>query len=450
MARVSTDDPPRSRRARLARAAIPPAGPLRTLTKGTLANTIGNGLFFTIEVIFFTRSVGLSAHEVALGLGIAAAAGLLFAVPAGHLADRWGPRELTAAASVGEGLTMAAFTLVHSFAGFLVVSVAAGIIANVGGSTRGAMMSRFGVGDERVQIRAFQRAVTNFGISIGTVFSGVALAYDTRDAYLAMVLGNAATFFVAAYYIMRLPAMPPTPRGDGERREPITVVLRDRRYLLASGLNGLFWIHFSVQSVGLPLWIVEHTRAPRWWVAVLLMVNTTMVILLQVRSSRGSGDVTAAARAFRRSGALIGVGFLFYAAAAGASAWVACVVLVIGMVFHTFGELYSSGASWGIGFGMAREHLQGQYQGAYSLGRSLSGIVAPIIVIATAISLGRGGWVILAVAFVLIGGAFPPLVRSFTRHELARRLEGDESEGEPTTRFPRGPASGPVGEEPSN
>ena len=405
----------------MVRAAIPPPGPLRTLTKGTLANTIGNGLFYTIEVIFFTRSVGLSTHEVGVGLAIAAAAGLLFAVPAGHLADRWGPRELTAAASVGEGVTMAAFTQIHSFAGFVVVSVIAGIISNAGGSTRGAMMSRFGVGDERVQIRAFQRAVTNFGISIGMVFSGVALAYDTRDAYLAMVLGNAVTFFVAAYYTMQLPAMPALPREEGERREPMTVVLRDHRFLLASGLNGLFWIHFTVQSVGLPLWIVDHTNAPRWWVAALLMVNTSMVILLQVRFSRGSGDVTAAARAFRRSGVLIGVGFLFYAAAEGTSEWVACAVLVIGVVFHTLGELYSSGASWGIGFGMAREHLQGQYQGAYSLGRSLSGIVAPIIVIATAISLGRDGWVILAASFVLIGAAFPPLVRSYTRAEALRR-----------------------------
>lgn len=415
---------PQSKRERIAAAAIPARGPLRTLTKSTLANTIGHGLFFTVEVIFFTRSVGLSAHQVALGLGIAAAAGLLVSVPAGHLADRWGPRELTALMCVGEGVVMATFTLVHSFGGFVLVSVLGALVSNAGASTRGAMMSRFGVGEERVRIRAFQRAVTNFGISIGMVFSGVALAYDTRDAYLAMVLGDAVTFFVAAYFIMQLPAMPALAREPGTSRESMTVVLRDRRFLLASALNGLFWIHFSVQSVGLPLWIVDHTHAPRWWVAVLLMVNTTMVILLQVRFSRGSGDVSTAARAFRRSGVLIGAGFLCYSAAEGVSAWVACVVLVVGMVFHTIGELYSSGASWGIGFGMAREDLQGQYQGAYSLGRSVTGIVAPIIVIATAISLGRVGWAILAVALVAIGAAFPPLVKSFLRHPRSLEVSG--------------------------
>ena len=404
-----------SRAARLARSAIPEVGPLRTLAKSTLANTIGSGLFFTIEVIYFTRSVGLSAHLVALGLGLSALAGIVVSVPVGHLADRWGPRELNAATCVGEGLAMAAFALVHSFAGFVLVSVVGGVLSNASGSVRGAMMARFGVGDERVRVRAFQRAVANFGIAIGMLFAGVALAYDTRAGYLAMILGNAVTFFVAAYFIMQLPAMPPHPVAAGESREPMTVVLKDRRFLLASALNGLFWVHVTVQSVGLPLWVIDHTRAPRWWVAVLIGVNTIMVMALQVRFSQGSGDVVRAARAFRRSGGLIGLGFLCYAAAEGAGAVAASAVLVLGMVLHTLGELYSSGASWGIGFGLAREDLQGQYQGAYNLGRSIAGILAPLIVISTAVSLGRTGWVVLAAGLVLVGGSFVPLVQSFQR-----------------------------------
>jgi|GEM_PF-4170383 len=84
-------DPVTTRRERLRRAALPDPGPLRTPTKSILANTIGNGLYCTVEVIFFTRSVELSVHEVALGLGIAAAAGRLVSIPAGHETDRFDP-----------------------------------------------------------------------------------------------------------------------------------------------------------------------------------------------------------------------------------------------------------------------------------------------------------------------------------------------------------------------
>ncbi|HEY1825545.1 MAG TPA: MFS transporter [Acidimicrobiales bacterium] len=400
---------------RLMRAAIPEPGPLRTLTKATLANTVGNGLYYTVEVIFFTRSVGLSVHRVALGLGVAAIAGLLVSVPAGHLSDRWDPRFIVAAGAAGEGVIMGCFTLVHSFVAFLLLNIVGGVCGGSSGASRSVLLGRFGQGEDRVRIRAYQRAVTNLGMSVGIALSGVGLALDTRSAYVAMVLGNAVTFFAAAAYVLRLPVMAPLPLLEGQRREPMTVVLRDRRYLLASLLNGLFAIHFIIQSVGLPLWIVYHTRAPRWWVSVLLIINTMMVITLQVRTSRGSGDVVRAAQTFLRSGVMVAVACVLYSFAAGVDPVVACVVLVLAMVAHTLGELYSSGASWGIGYGLARQDLQGQYQGAFSLGWGISGVIGPSIVAATAISLGRVGWFILAGGFLVVGAAFRPLVASYER-----------------------------------
>ncbi len=408
-------DPTVGRRGRLIRAAIPESGPLRTLTKSTLANTIGNGLYYTVEVIFFTRSVGLSVHRVALGLGIAAIAGLLISVPAGHMSDRWDPRFIVAAGAAGEGVVMGCFTMVHSFSAFLILSIIGGLFGGTGGASRSVLLGRFGVGEDRVRIRAYQRAVTNLGMSVGIALSGVGLALDTRSAYVAMVLGNAATFFVAAAFVLKLPRMPALPIEEGKRREPMTVVLRDRRYLLASLLNGLFAIHFIIQSVGLPLWIVYHTDAPRWWVSVLLIINTAMVITLQVRTSRGSGDVVRAAQIFARSGVLIAAACVLYSLASGVDPVASCVILVLAMVAHTFGELYSSGASWGIGYGLARQDLQGQYQGAFSLGWGISGVIGPSIVVATAITLGRVGWLILAGGFLIVGAAFRPLVASYER-----------------------------------
>ena len=46
--------------------AIPQRPELRTLAWSTLINTFGNGLFMTVEVIYFTMVVGLSVTKVAL------------------------------------------------------------------------------------------------------------------------------------------------------------------------------------------------------------------------------------------------------------------------------------------------------------------------------------------------------------------------------------------------
>lgn len=392
---------------------LPAPGPLRTLMKATLINTVGNGLFYTIEVIFFTRSVHLSTHDVALGLGIAAAVAILANVPIGHLADRRGPRELAALFLCLEGFAMGAFVLVHSFAQFLAVAVAGQLCASASATLRVVTMSRFGEGEARVRVRALQRAVSNVGMSVGTLLAGVALALDTRSAYVAMVLGNALTFVLGAWFVMKLPPMPPQRAANEANRPRRFIALRDRRFVLATVLNGLFSIHFIIQSVGLPLWILEFTNAPRWSVALLLIINTTLIVLFQVRASKGSGDVAVAARAYQRSGFLIALACIFYALAHATSVTIAMAALIIGMLFHTLGELYSSAASWGIAFGMASEQLQGQYQGIYSMGMGLSRVIGPLIVTSTAIAMGRNGWFLLAIFFVLVGSAYPPLVRSF-------------------------------------
>ncbi len=401
------------------RAALPEPGPVRTLTKSTFTNSIGNGLYYTVEVIFFTRSVGLAVHLVAFGLGVAALCGLVVSIPAGHLCDRRDPRLVAAAATVGEGVAMGLGALIHSFTPFVLLCVLAGIMAGASSPARSVVLGRFGQGDDRVRVRAYQRAVTNFGMSIGIALSGVGLAIDTRAAYLVMVLGNAATFVIAAGYILRLPHASPPELPAGGRREPATVELHDRRYLTAAVLNGLFEMHFIVQSVALPLWVIGHTTAPHWWVSVLLLINTAMVITLQVRLSRGAGSVPHAARVYRRAGLYLGAACILYAMTSGIGAVGACAVLVVAIASHTIGELYGSAASWGVGYGMAREDLMGQYQGAFALGRRVSRVIGPSLVTILAISEGRTGWLVLAAIFITTGTAFVPLASSYARTSAA-------------------------------
>ena len=95
-----------------------------------------------------------------------------------------------------------------------------------------ALISRFGEGEERVRIRAFQRSVANLGMSFGMGIAAIALAMDTRTAYVAMVLGNAASYFAAAIFILQFPAMPPIAPVNGAGRVSGFIALRDRHFLV--------------------------------------------------------------------------------------------------------------------------------------------------------------------------------------------------------------------------
>ena len=324
----------------------------------------------------------------------------LVSIPAGQLSDRVGPRNIAVAAMAIEGIVMAQLIFVESYLPFLLINIILGILNNISQTMRMATIASMGQGESRVTIRAYQRAITNFGISLGTVFAGIGLAINTPTAYKVLLVGDACTFLLAAYVFHRLPFVVPTV----ERGEPITFqALKDRRFVAATASNAINSLHFVLQSVAIPLWVVRETNAPRWWVSVIMITNTIGVTLFQVTASKGTGHIFGGAKRYREASLAIAIACAFYAASHGVSAYIACALLVIAMAIHTFGELVGSAGSWSIGFGLADERHQGQYQGVWSLSWGLGGAVGPAFVTAMAITLGQRGWAIMAAIFLANG-----------------------------------------------
>ncbi|QNP69434.1 hypothetical protein IAG44_08265 [Streptomyces roseirectus] len=101
-------------------------------------------------------------------------------------------------------------------------------------------------------------------------------------AYQLLVVANVlALVGPAAVVLVRLPAPArvPVPVG-GPRRG----ALRDRRYLFVTVLDGVMAVQFKVLTVALPLWLVGAS----------MVTGTVIVVLFQVRASRGI--------AYRRAG----------------------------------------------------------------------------------------------------------------------------------------------------
>ncbi len=379
---------------------IPADHAKRTMSLSTLINTFGNGLFMTIEVIYFTQIVGLSPAKVALALSIAGGVALSVSVPAGHISDRFGPRDIAALAMILEGFLMFALLSVHTYIPFLLVNIGMGILGNISQTMRMATIAKLGEGEERVAIRAYQRAITNFGISLGTVFAGIALAVNTPLGYQLMLAGDAVTFILAGIVFRGMPYMEPTV----ERGEPISFqAIRDKRFVAATALNAINSLHFVLQSVAIPLWVVRETTAPRWWVSVIMMVNTIAVMLFQVAASKGSGPIFAGAKLYRRASLAIAIACILYSTSHGVSAITASALLVLASAVHVYGELIGSAGSWSIGFGLADEKHQGQYQGVWSLSWGLGGTLGPAFVTLMAITLGQEGWFIMAGMFLING-----------------------------------------------
>ncbi|WP_354639063.1 MFS transporter [Kitasatospora camelliae] len=385
---------------------------VRRLAVITLVNTMGSGLSMTLGVLYFTRVLGFGVTEVGVALTVAGLCGVLAGIPAGRASDRFGAKPVLVALTAVEALGTLGYVLVDGFAAFAALACVVAAADRGAGAVRGALYADILPADERVAGRAYLRSVTNVGISVGTVLAALALHVDTRAAYSAALLADAASFLlVAACYALLVPATPRHAAAAGPAGTGRNPALRDLPFLVVTGLNGLLCLQFAMIEVGVPLWIVRETDAPRVMVAGSLLVNTALVIALQVRATRGTEQPGAAARVFARGGLLLTGSCLVLGLAADVPPVVAALMLMAGIGLQALGEVFSQAGGWALSYSLAGDRAHGAYQGVFNSGAAAALMIGPALV--TTLLLGHGlfGWAVFGALFAAAGLAMGPAVR---------------------------------------
>ncbi len=387
---------------------LPEPGPIRVLATATLISTIGNGLWMASSALYLTRIVGLSIAQTGLALTTVALIMLVLSTPAGYLADRIGPRGVSIGCLFALGVCETAMLTVGSLATFMLVAAPMAVFDAAQRSARGAIIGGAVPPDRRVHTRAYLRAVTNVGITIGAGAAGLGLAVGTREAYQLMIVVDALSYLLAGLALIRLAPIPATPHTGGG---PRLTALRDRPFLLLTVLDGLLAINFGLTEVAVPLWIADRTDAPHWMISVVFVVNTVTVVLLQVRLSRGTEGIPGAARASRRAGFALLAACAIFSTTSHSNGHLTMALLVLAALVHVAGELWYSAGGWGLSFGLAPDGAHGQYQGTFAMGHQFGQMLAPVVVTALTLGWGTPGWLLLGVVFAAVGSLVPAVAR---------------------------------------
>lgn len=396
-----------------------PATTSRLLAAAQLAGSLGDGAFLTCSVLFFTRIAGLTPAQVGLGLTLGWAVGSVAGVPLGHLADRRGARGSAVLLALATGTSILTFLLVRSPLLFVLAACLYGSCQTGLAAVRQALLAALADPERRTRIRAQLQSAGNAGLAVGAGLGGLALSADTASAYLTVFVLDAVTFVVTAALLLRLPAVPRS--SAPHTGEPKLAVLRDRPYALVTLLNAVLLLRMPLLSVAIPLWIVERTAAPGWTVSALFVLNTVVVVVLQVRVAGRLASTDAAARMVRHSGVLLLASCVAFAlAASGTSPWLAFAVLVAGALVQVLGEMLQSAGSWEIGFALAPADRQGQYQGFFGTGVSVARAVGPVLLSTVVVGWGLPGWLLMGAVFLAAGWAMGPAVRWATTSAAAR------------------------------
>ncbi|MFJ3722334.1 MFS transporter [Streptomyces sp. NPDC090045] len=398
----------------LAQVRRPPGGrDARIMLLAQLLDRAGTGVWAASSVLYFTFVVGLDAGRIGLLLGAAGVAGIAGSPLAGHLADRFPVRALLIGCHLVRLGTLCALLVVTDFAVLLTV-FAVTHLGDRAAKTLEMLFATRVAGERRATYQALSRSSANAGYALGAGLAAIGLAVGTRGAYQVLILANALSFLVAAVLVWRtreprgrgLVAAPPGGAApgpaEGAAPDPAagsgTSAWRDRGYLKFVLLDIPMNLDDSILGVGLPLWLVGHTTAPHALIPAFLVVNTVLVVVLQLRVSARFQGARAATRAVALYGVTTLVCCVLLAAAAGGGILLASAALLAAAVLATAAELMRSVSSWELAVSLAPPQARASYLGVAGMAQSVQKAAGPLLLTGAVMTAGPAGWLVLGAA----------------------------------------------------
>ncbi|MFF1646184.1 MFS transporter [Streptomyces sp. NPDC058240] len=400
----------------LAQLRNPPGGRnARIMLLALAVDRTGSGLWAASSVLYLTFVTHLSAQQIGVLLGVAGVAGIAGSPLAGRLAGRFPVRPLLIGCHLLRLVTLGLVLVCTGFDALLPV-VAVTYLGDRAAKTLEMLFATRVAGERRAAYQALSRSAANAGYGVGAGIAAIGLAVGTTGAYRALILGNALSFVVAAVLVWRTSepggsAVEAAGAGDAARAggaESGAPVLagerdsvrpsspwRDRGYLRFVLLDIPMNLDDSVLAVGLPLWLVNRTSAPHALVPAFLVLNTVMVVVLQLSVSKRAEGPRRATRAVLLYGVLMFVGCGFLAAATRGGSRVAAAVLLTAALLVTLAELMRSVSSWELAVLLAPRGARAAYLGVAGMSQSIQKSAGPPLLTGVVMAAGPAGWLVL-------------------------------------------------------
>jgi MFS family permease len=283
-------------------------------------------------------------------------------------------------ALAGSAASFFAFSLVDGFAGYLTVSILAGLAGSaMFDAARNAMVADVTPPEKRSRAYGLVRVGGNVGWALGPMTAGVvsAAAGGDGDVYRALFTGTAVltatVMLVLAFAVGEsLPSLSEPARRAGSP-SGLRTALSDRAFVALLGSGILLYYVFTQDWQALPVYARNFVGVPDGQIGLFLGGNGVMVILLQLPISylidRGSkvGALLVGAALFAASSTTLLLTESFFG------------ILVAFAGFFTLAEMILEVAGNSLTADLAPERLRGTYLALFGSCFGAAYGVSPIV-----------------------------------------------------------------------
>lgn len=342
----------------------------RLMFFGMFISTVGSSMIWPFLMIYVKERLDLPLSTVTGLTSINAATGLLAALLAGPITDRFGRKWVMVFSLFFNGLVYALQSQADSLQAFAILMAFSGIFNPLYRVASDAMLADLVPPEKRPEAYALLRMSNNTGIAVGPALGGFIATISYTVAFFIAAAGLAAYGLLMFFFAVEtLPKRSSPP--------PASELLRGYLHILKDGHFTLFALAFvltqmcaTLMWVLLPVFAKTEYQIPENVYGWIPTTNAVMVVFLQMY-------VTTRSRKHKPL-SMMALGTLFYAIGVGSIAlgrgfagfWIAMVVM-------TIGELIAMPTASTYVAGLAPADMRGRYMSVFSLTWNVAYGIAP-------------------------------------------------------------------------
>ena len=335
--------------------------PFKVLILATFIDRLGGFLLFPFFSVYLIDHFNVTIVEVGFLFFIFALGSIIGSTIGGALTDKYGRRSMLLFGLISSGVGSILMGIVNDLYLFFVIAAVLGILGDLGGPARQAMVVDLLPEDRRADGFGLLRVAVNLAAVGGPILGGLLYQYS----YLILFISDAVSSLITALIVFIVIPETKPEKQDDKPEESIMKTLKGYievikdyvfiSFLIVSALTVLVYMQMN-STLSVFLW--EMYNFPLEWFGALLSMNALMVVALQFWITRRIAKY-APMKMMALGTILYMIGFGMYGFV---SEW---YLFFVAMAILTVGEMIVIPVAQAVVARFATEDKRGRYMAVY-------------------------------------------------------------------------------------
>jgi MFS family permease len=344
------------------------------LVGATFIDGIGRTLIFPFFALYVTQKFNIGMTQAGILLGIFSVSGLIGSMLGGALTDKFGRRGMVLFGLVFSALSSLSMGLVNQLSVFYGLAVIVGLLSNIAGPARQAMVADMLPEEQRAEGFGVLRVSGNLAWIFGPMIGGFLAA----KSYLLLFVLDAITSLITAVIVYRLVPETKPELSEETAKESFFETFKGYRSVLKDYAFLAFLITAAVMTLvylqmynTLSVYLRDVHGVPTQGYGFMLSLDAATVVLFQFW-------VTRRIKVFPPMLMMV-VGTLFYLVGFSMYGFVSAYWLfIVAILLITIGEMVVVPVGQALAARFAPEDKRGRYMAVYGLSWSIPATIGPL------------------------------------------------------------------------